>query len=245
MSHEYTVFLIFGVPELLYQYWAPIFANKLGGSKIEYKIQKSLFTVVRSSRRDKFTHNFMSWHSMCEYALTVVRMPYAVREKGSSTTKKNAATKNAPVKSRPHIFNYNEEFKKKYGSLNGNPSNVYLNYEPPVARQRLRDGENKELRQNAEKSIVLNEYCVDLFVPQYGLVWDMFAGSASMALACIKNKRRYIGTELNEEVVIWAQQRIGRAWAVDFRNELVDKIAGLPRSLSEQVIVVFVVCVCA
>ena len=93
VSKDYTVFLIFGRPDMLYTKWAPVFERGLGGSKVDYTIQSSLFHVVRSSRRDNFTHNYVTWHSMCEDALTVVRQP----------ARKATATKDA-VAERVTIF---------------------------------------------------------------------------------------------------------------------------------------------
>ena len=84
---------------------------------------------------------------------------------------------------------------------------------------------------------------VDLFTSGYGVVFDMFAGTGSMALACIKTGRKYVGCEKDEEVHQWATQRIGRAWFAHARGELVANEAGVRRSLSEQVRSVCV-CVC-
>src|SRR5690349_15504757 len=46
ISKDYTVFLIFGRPQLLYKHWAPIF-DKHFSSKVECR--SSLFNVIRSS----------------------------------------------------------------------------------------------------------------------------------------------------------------------------------------------------
>ena len=56
-----------------------------------------------------------------------------------------------------------------------NPTNAYRDYEPPSARSRLRNHAGEEVRHNAEKS------------PDNGVVYDMFAGTASMALAGHRN----------------------------------------------------------
>ena len=85
----------------------------------------------------------------------------------------------------------------------------FVNYEPPSARARLRSAEGKELRNNAEKSVLINEYFLDLFVPN-GLVYDMFAGTGSMALACIKTHRNYVGSEPDREIHGWATQRMAK-----------------------------------
>ena len=73
VTKDYTVFIIFGRPDVLFEYWKPIFDDKLAGSKVEYRIQSSMFHVVRHQMRDKFTNNFSTWHSMCEDAMTVIR----------------------------------------------------------------------------------------------------------------------------------------------------------------------------
>ena len=76
-------------------------------------------------------------------------------------------------------------------------------------------------------------------------MYDMYGGTASMALACIKLQRRYLGTEKDEETHTWATQRIGRAWMANERNEFdnYQKVGGVPRALTEQVYVSLYVCV--
>jgi hypothetical protein len=69
-----------------------------------------------------------------------------------------------------------------------------------------------------------------LFVPAQGVVYDMFAGTA-----CIKTKRFYFGTEMDENVVNPAIQRIGRGWAALERGELLSSVAGCRRTIAEQV----------
>ena len=161
--------------------------------------------------------------------LTVVRQP--AKEEKKASKKKDAMVSGG---ARHSTWRYNEEFAHKYG-INGRPSNVFLDYEPPSARMRLRDIDGKELRQNAEKSILINEYFIDLFTPAWGVVYDMFAGTASMAVACMKNQRFYVGTEKEQTVVESAQQRIGRTWAAADRREMVAELPGIPRALAEQV----------
>jgi predicted RNA methylase len=112
---------------------------------------------------------------------------------------------------------------------------VFKEYQPPSARMRLRNAEGKELRHNAEKSILINEYLVDLFTSKNGVVFDMFAGTGSMAVACIKTERYYVGCEPDGDVHTWATQRIGRAWAALDRGELTANQAGVRRTVAEQV----------
>ena len=96
----------------------------------------------------------------------------------AASLKSSKKTKKANPEPRTAIWRYIPEFQDKYGE-NGRPSNVFLNYHPPSARERLRDSEGKELRANAEKSILINEFLVELFTPQEGVVYDMFAGYCS------------------------------------------------------------------
>ena len=88
---------------------------------------------------------------MCEDALTVTR-----QLKPAKATKKSKIPK-SNRRARRTVFHYSEKFAKKYG-VNGRPTNVFRDYEPPSARMRLRDAEGKELRNNAEKSTLINEY---------------------------------------------------------------------------------------
>jgi 16S rRNA G966 N2-methylase RsmD len=227
ISKDYTVFIIFGRHELLHNHWTPVFEKHLAGSGVDYKIESSMFHVDRSPLRDKHTNNLSTWHSMCETALTVIRIPKPSGKGGKNTGESKAAP--------PKIFRFTPEFAKKYGK-NGQPSNVYKDYEPPSARMRLRDGNGKELRNNAEKSTLLNEYLVDLFTPKQGTVFDLFAGTASMGVACIKTNRSYVGCEIDQDVHRWATQRLGRTWFVYDRGDLLAAEGGLRRTLAEQVL---------
>ena len=67
-----------------------------------------------------------------------------------------------------------------------------------------------------------------------GVVYDMFAGTGSMALACIKTGRYYVGCDPDADVHTWSTQRIGRAWAAYDRGEMAAEQAGLRRALAEQ-----------
>ena len=78
--------------------------------------------------------------------------------------------------------NYDDAFVRKYGQVNGNPGNFYFDYEPPANAVRLRDLAGNLVRKNAEKTVALNEFFVDLFTKTGDLVIDMFAGTASMAM---------------------------------------------------------------
>jgi len=161
---------------------------------------------------------------MTEHALTVVRQPVAAPKAKKDDEKVTNV--------RPPIWRYCDSFFHK---IHGRPSNTFVNYEPPSARCRLRDAEGKPLRKNAEKSVLINEYLLDLFVPPEGLVYDMFAGTGSMALACIKTQRYYVGSEIDPDVHLAATQRLGKAWFAYDRGELVATEAGCRRSLAEQV----------
>lgn len=112
-------------------------------SHAQWHLDPSLFIIVRGRLRDGWTRNDRVWHSMTEYILTC---------KAVDKTKRPGI---------PSTRNYNRAFREKYDA-NGMPTNAYINYEPPTTRSRLRDYEGRELRKNAEKSMQLCEYFMDL-----------------------------------------------------------------------------------
>lgn len=58
--------------------------------------------------------------------------------------------------------------------------------------------------------IELPELCIRAGCPEGGLALDPFSGAGTTGLACLKNGRRYIGIELNEEYVEMSKQRARR-----------------------------------
>jgi DNA modification methylase len=96
----------------------------------------------------------------------------------------------------------------------------------------------KVMRQNAEKSLELNEYLVDLFTNKGDLVVDLFAGTASMGLACIKLERMYFGCEKDVPLHQAAKLRLMRAAEVASRKDytaMIKNSISLPKSLLAQV----------
>lgn len=166
-------------------------------SVVKWYLDPKIFSVVRKRNRDKFTHNRTTWHSLSEEVLCFTR-------KGKSLAKNSKATDLVCVPCR----NYDDAFLSKYGSVNGHPANFYFDYEPPTNAVRLRDLNGNLVRKNAEKTVALNEFFVDLFTKTGDLVIDMFAGTASMAMACAKLARVYCGTEIATEVHAAATTRL-------------------------------------
>ena len=82
---------------------------------------------------------------MAEYALTVIRMPPATPVVKSTKAGRQQAQAPKKNEARPYIFQYDSDFANKYG-INDRPSNEYLDYLPPAARQRLRDNEGSQCR---------------------------------------------------------------------------------------------------
>jgi hypothetical protein len=220
LSTSGTVVLIFGRAIPLVLYWVPIFAARLNGSKVDWHVEATTFVIVRSQRRDRHTNNFRVWHSQTELVLTVVR-------KTPETKKQKSVI--------PSTRRYSDAFVKKYGKENGLPTNVFKDYLPPSSRCRLRDLDGNELRANAEKSILINEFFVDLFTQEDDLVIDLFAGSASMALACIKRNRNYYGSDVDAAIRPHAIQRIAKSLNAKERGLMELEMPGLPRALAEQV----------
>ena len=58
------------------------------------------------------------------------------------------------------------------------------------------------------KSLELMQYLIRLICPPKGIVLDPFLGSGTTAIACLKENRKFIGIEKNEEYVKIAQARI-------------------------------------
>ena len=139
--------------------------------------------------------------------------------------------------SKAEVFQYTEAFKAKYNE-NGSPCSVITVY-PPLQKVRLHDLEGKVLRQNAEKSFYINEYLLDLFTQEEDWVLDLFAGTASMGVACLKTKRFYNGFEVERDLHYVALLRLARAVDI-FQREIVSpkKITskvGLLPALQQQV----------
>jgi hypothetical protein len=220
ISVEGTVVLVFGRTRIMHPNWEPIFADGFNNSKVKWKVDSNIFTVHRARRRDKHTNNFRALHSRTEHILIFTR-------KALVAHKKNGLE--------PVTLRYTTEFRAKYGEDNGTPTNIFLDYQPPSHRGRLRDADGKDFRRNAEKTMLICEYFVDLFTDKNGVVVDLYAGTASMGMACIKLGRKYFGCEIEEPVWRAAVHRLARTWIARERGDFEPMIAGIPRSLNEQV----------
>ena len=226
--------MVWGRPEILYSKWQePIFSDGVNSSKVRWHVNSSLFVVLRSVQRDKHTRNFRVWHSRTEFALTATRMQKA-EVPPKKTKKKRVVAVSEDRYIIPETRRYTAQFAKKYGSENGKPTNCFVRYEPPVLHTRLRDYEGTPLRKNAEKSMVLCEYAMDLFTNEGDVVLDLFAGTASMGTACIKGKRRYLGCEPEIQLVNAARLRLGKTYLLLNRGVL-GEAPGMSRSFLEQV----------
>ena len=92
------------------------------------------------------------------------------------------------------------------------------------------------IRKNAEKTIALNKYFVDSYTTEGDLVIDMFAGTASMAMACAKTARLYCGTEIDAEVHAAATTRLLKFLSVIDRGDGQVAEAGVPECVLMQVL---------
>ena len=73
---------------------------------------------------------------------------------------------------------------------------------------------------NAEKSVEHVEYWIDLLTKPGDYVLDLYAGTASMGLACIKADRRYQGTETDVNVALAALLRLAKFSSAISRGDL-------------------------
>lgn len=60
----------------------------------------------------------------------------------------------------------------------------------------------------ATYSSVLCRKLMMLYTDRDDVVYDPFMGTGTTAIACIKEKRRYIGSEISKRYVDWARRRI-------------------------------------
>lgn len=65
----------------------------------------------------------------------------------------------------------------------------------------------------ATYSSKLCEQLLTLYAPNFGVVYDPFMGSGTTAVACKRLGLHYIGSEISENQVKWAQERIERTSA--------------------------------
>jgi site-specific DNA-methyltransferase (adenine-specific) len=68
--------------------------------------------------------------------------------------------------------------------------------------------ENSELNHPWEKPIGLLERLVKIYTNPGDTVLDLFMGSGTTGLACVKNERNFIGIEVNESAFEIAKQRL-------------------------------------
>jgi hypothetical protein len=117
------------------------------------------------------------------------------------------------------------------------PASVISVY-PPLKKARLHDLNGNVLRTNAEKSFYINEFLLDLFTQENDWVLDLFAGTASLGMACLKTNRLYNGFEIESELYFHATLRLARAMEI-FERKAVLKTQlsqpGLVSGLLQQV----------
>ena len=63
-----------------------------------------------------------------------------------------------------------------------------------------------------QKPVELLEYLIKRYTEENQIVLDMFMGSGSTGVACLKNNRKFIGCEMNEEYFNIAESRIKKQY---------------------------------
>ena len=81
----------------------------------------------------------------------------------------------------------------------------------------------------AEKSLEWCEHMLLRFTPNNGRVLDLCAGTASMAMACSKHARSYVGVEPDAAVVAKATERLTQLWMLMADNLVQVGKGGLPQ----------------
>ena len=72
----------------------------------------------------------------------------------------------------------------------------------------IRIGKNRENEHRAAFPVQLPQFLISQFTPQGSLILDPFMGSGTTAIAAIREKRNFIGFELNKEYYDKACKRI-------------------------------------
>lgn len=72
----------------------------------------------------------------------------------------------------------------------------------------IRIGKNRENDHRAAFPLILPQTLVHYFTPEGATILDPFMGSATTAIACIKEKRHFVGFELNKEYYDKAVKRV-------------------------------------
>ena len=73
----------------------------------------------------------------------------------------------------------------------------------------------------------LPETCLLAGTAEGGTVLDPFCGAGTTGIACIKNRREFIGIELNAEYIKIANKRMGRHHANHIQYSLLEASGGL------------------
>ena len=82
------------------------------------------------------------------------------------------------------------------------------NFERGTMSNVIRVGKNRENKHRAAFPLLIPQILVYNFTPPTGVILDPFMGSGTTAIACIKEKRHFIGFELNKEYYDKAVKRI-------------------------------------
>jgi len=101
-----------------------------------------------------------------------------------------------------------EELEEKKTELNSGGIGRKISVEKRLANG---DGINAPLGRNNHptvKPIALMEYLIKMITPKGGTVLDLFCGSGSTGVACVKNDFDFIGIDMEEEYISIAKCRI-------------------------------------
>ena len=82
------------------------------------------------------------------------------------------------------------------------------NFERGTMSNVIRIGKNRENDHRAAFPLLLPQTLIHYFTNEGDIIADPFMGSATTAIAAIKEKRHFIGTELNKEYFDKAVKRI-------------------------------------
>lgn len=96
-----------------------------------------------------------------------------------------------------------------HGDCKGRQFNTF-NAERGTLSNVLRIGKNRENEHRAAFPLLLPQWLIHYFTPEGATILDPFMGSGTTAIAAIKEKRHFVGFELNKEYFDKAAKRIDR-----------------------------------
>ena len=168
-----------------------IWLKNKSGSGMQYK-QKHLKVhenIIVFSKSGKYTYNPQKWE---------------VKEKEFLTQRKTMS-----IYGETNNVYGNMKRNRKPDDGSRNPISI-VSYKVPITPAKTKSyDKNIDIRfHETQKPILLMDYLVNTFSNENDIILDFCMGSGTTGVSCLKNNRRFIGIELNEQHYYTATERI-------------------------------------